>query len=43
MNKPRTLEGASTFVGSFPKSAIMAPNLEEPKLFLLWNELGKGR
>ncbi len=33
MNKPRTLEGASTFVGSFPKSAIMAPNLEEPKLF----------
>lgn len=33
INKPRTLEGASTFVGSFPKSAIMQPNLEDPKLF----------
>lgn len=33
VHKPRTLEGASTFVGSFPKSAIMAPNLDDPKLF----------
>lgn len=33
VNKPRTLEGASAFVGSFPKSAVMSPNLENPKLF----------
>lgn len=33
INKPRTLDGASTFVGSFPKSAAMEPNLKDPKLF----------
>lgn len=33
LNKPRTLEGASTFVGSFPKSVAMEPNLDNPKLF----------
>lgn len=33
INKPRTLENASTFVGSFPKSAVMEPNLSNPKIF----------
>lgn len=33
INKPRTIEGSSTFVGSFPKSVVMEPNLNEPKLF----------
>lgn len=34
MNKPRTLEGASSLTASFPKSRMLCPNLdEEPKLF----------
>jgi hypothetical protein len=33
INKPRTLEGASTLVGSFPKSVVLEPKLENPKLF----------
>lgn len=33
MNKPRNIEHASTFVGSFPKSVIKEPNLSNPKLF----------
>jgi hypothetical protein len=33
LNKPRTLEGASTLVGSFPKSVVLKPKLENPKLF----------
>lgn len=33
INKPRTLENASTFVGSFPKSAALEPNLDDPKMF----------
>ncbi|MCM1118657.1 MAG: glycosyltransferase [bacterium] len=33
IHKPRTLENASTFVGSFPKSAVMSPNLDDPKIF----------
>lgn len=33
INKPRTLEGASTLVASFPESAIIEPKLKNPKLF----------
>lgn len=33
MNKPRNIDHASTFVGSFPKSVIKTPNLSDPKLF----------
>lgn len=33
MNRPRTLEGASTLTASFPMSRMLQPKLEEPKLF----------
>lgn len=33
MNKPRTIEGASMLTASFPKSKMLAPKLENPKLF----------
>lgn len=32
-NKPRTLEGASSLTASFPKSKMLAPTLDDPKLF----------
>lgn len=33
MESPRDLKNASVLMGSFPKSAIMKPNLDDPKLF----------
>lgn len=33
MNKPRALEGASSLTASFPKSAMLEPKLENPKMF----------
>lgn len=33
INRPRTLEGASCLVASFPESAMLKPNLNNPKLF----------
>ena len=33
MNKPRTLEGASSLTASFPESAMLEPKLQDPKMF----------
>ncbi len=33
LNKPRTIEGASRLTASFPQSKILAPKLDDPKLF----------
>ena len=33
MRKPRTLEGASMLTASFPRSAMLKPKLEDPKMF----------
>ena len=33
MNCPRTLEGASSLTASFPKSAMLSPNLDKPLMF----------
>ncbi|MBR3458765.1 MAG: HAD-IA family hydrolase, partial [Selenomonadaceae bacterium] len=33
MNCPRDIEGASSLMASFPASAVMEPNLKDPKLF----------
>ena len=33
INKPRNIDNASTFVGSFPKSSILCPSLDNPKIF----------
>lgn len=33
LNKPRTIEGASALTASFPKSRMLEPKLEDPKLF----------
>lgn len=48
-NCPRDIDGASSLMTSFPASAIMEPNLDNPKLFycgMNWDVLkgdGKGR
>ena len=33
INKPRNIDNASTFVGSFPKSSVLSPCLDNPKIF----------
>lgn len=33
MDKPRTLEGASLLIGTFPASAMLEPKLENPTMF----------
>lgn len=33
LNKPRTIEGASSLTASFPMSKMLEPKLEDPKLF----------
>src|SRR5699024_9349902 len=33
MDKPRTLEGASSLTASFPEGCMLKPKLDDPKMF----------